>query len=142
MVKYIDASDLILGRMASYAAKQALLGEQVIIVNCEKAVVSGSAAIVKQHKFKRHGGIGRPFHGPYFSRYSDALVRRTVRGMLPFATTRGREAYRRVKCYIGVPENFQNQKFETVRAASSERLASPKHLTIKQVSGMISKHGD
>ena len=42
MVLYIDASDTILGRLASYVAKRALEGEEVIIVNCEKCIVSGN----------------------------------------------------------------------------------------------------
>ena len=40
----IDASNLILGRLATFVAKQALLGEQVFIANCEKSVISGDKA--------------------------------------------------------------------------------------------------
>ena len=36
----IDATNLILGRLASYAAKKAQLGENVDIINCEAAVIT------------------------------------------------------------------------------------------------------
>ena len=38
----INADGLITGRLASYAAKQALLGEKVDIINSEKACITGS----------------------------------------------------------------------------------------------------
>ncbi len=36
----IDANNMILGRLASFAAKKALLGEKIDVINCEKAVIS------------------------------------------------------------------------------------------------------
>ena len=41
----INAENLILGRMTTYAAKKALQGEEVDIVNCEKAIITGIATI-------------------------------------------------------------------------------------------------
>ena len=38
----IDSKNIILGRLASFAAKHALLGENVDIVNCESAVITGN----------------------------------------------------------------------------------------------------
>ena len=47
----IDASNLILGRMASVVAKRLLQGENIIVVNAEKAVVSGKKkAVVRERK--------------------------------------------------------------------------------------------
>jgi large subunit ribosomal protein L13 len=40
-MKIINAEDTILGRLASYIAKEALKGESFIILNCEKAIISG-----------------------------------------------------------------------------------------------------
>ncbi len=37
----INADNLIIGRIASFAAKKALLGEKVVIVNSEEAVMTG-----------------------------------------------------------------------------------------------------
>ena len=38
----IDANELILGRLATQVAKKLLLGVEVQIINCEKAVISGT----------------------------------------------------------------------------------------------------
>ncbi|TAL55726.1 MAG: 50S ribosomal protein L13, partial [Nanoarchaeota archaeon] len=37
----IDAKDSVLGRVATFAAKKALLGDNVIVVNADKAYISG-----------------------------------------------------------------------------------------------------
>ena len=41
-MKVIDGTNAVLGRLASYAAKQALLGEEIVIVNCEKVIITGN----------------------------------------------------------------------------------------------------
>ena len=40
-VKVYDAEQMIVGRLGAKVAKAALLGEDVIIVNAEKAVITG-----------------------------------------------------------------------------------------------------
>ncbi|MBI5073266.1 uL13 family ribosomal protein [Candidatus Woesearchaeota archaeon] len=78
----IDATNLIVGRFATFAAKQALLGEEIAIVNCEKAFITGS----KEHilnEYKRKRSIGTWATGPFYHRQPDRLVRRMIRGMLP-----------------------------------------------------------
>ncbi len=40
-MKVYNGKDLILGRLATVVAKQALLGEEVKVVNCEKIMISG-----------------------------------------------------------------------------------------------------
>src|SRR5437879_6682395 len=42
----VDASNLILGRMASYVAKQALEGKKMVVLNAERAIISGTKARV------------------------------------------------------------------------------------------------
>jgi len=71
----IDAKDMILGRLGSYAAKQALLGNRIDIVNCEESVVSGKKQAVLQQYIRR---IDRkaPGKGPYLYRRPDMFVRR------------------------------------------------------------------
>jgi large subunit ribosomal protein L13 len=103
----IDAERQVLGRMASYAAKKAIMGEQVVVVNCEKAYVSGNPKTIERENLhmitlKNKCNFNK---GPYHSRRPDNYVRRAIRGMLPWKTLRGREAYKRVLVYIGVPEN-------------------------------------
>src|SRR3989344_7656110 len=128
----IDATDLILGRMATVVAKKALIGEKIDIINCENAVVTGDKKnILANYKQKKDRGI--PLHGPYFPRYPDRLVRRTIRGMLPWKRTRGREAFKRVMCYISVPEQFKDKKIETIKEVNVEKLPNTKYLTIKDI---------
>ena len=91
----IDATDLILGRLASYAAKKALLGEKIDIINSEKSVISGKKErIFGDYLRKRQRGI--PLQGPYIPRMADMLVRRTIRGMMPYKTDRGKKAFSNV----------------------------------------------
>ena len=50
-VTMIDASNLILGRMATLVAKSLLQGESVVILNAEKATISGKRlALVKKQR--------------------------------------------------------------------------------------------
>ena len=60
----IDATDLILGRLASFAAKKSLLGETIDIINCENAVVTGNKVLTfDEYKNKIKRG---PCKGPSF----------------------------------------------------------------------------
>lgn len=115
----INADRLILGRMAAIAAKQALLGEEVRIVNCEKAVVIGHRKPVLA-SYKERLKRGQPQQGPFTQRRPDFFVRRTIRGMLPRKKSRGREAYSRIKCYVGIPEELAGKEV-TLKQAENTR---------------------
>jgi len=79
----IDAKGLILGRLASNVAKRLLLGETVIILNAEKVAISGKRKqIVKEAKTFLE--VGHPRKGPFHPRRPDRIIRRTIRGMLPW----------------------------------------------------------
>ena len=83
--RVIDANGLILGRLASKVAKMLLLGENVIIINAEKAIISGNkrttiAAYKERQNIKTHYN---PVKGPFWLKTPHNLVRRTIRGMLP-----------------------------------------------------------
>ncbi len=127
----IDATDIILGRMASFAAKKALEGETVVIVNAEKAVISGNKNNIKR-KYKTRREVGDRHKGPFFPRMPDRIVRRAIRGMLPHKTRRGREAYRRVKVFIGVPKEFEN--IEKLRLEwTADKLKHRKYITVEEL---------
>ena len=117
----IDAKDAILGRLSSYVAKQVLLGNKVDVINCEESVISGKNAAVLQNYIRR---IDRkaPGKGPYFYRRPDMFVKRTIRGMLPFKRARGRDAFKNVKCHIGMPENFRNEKISVLEYTKADKL--------------------
>ena len=129
----IDATDLILGRLASFAAKKALLGEEIKIINSEKAVISGSKRYLLE-RYKAKFDRGATLFGPYFPRRPERIVRRTIRGMLPFKTSRGKDAYKKVMCYIGVPEELADQKPITLKEANASKLPTTKFITISRIS--------
>lgn len=127
----IDAKDLILGRVATVAAKKALLGETVDIVNCEHAVVSGDKQeVLRLYKRKKERGT---FKGPIFFRSPDRFVRRTVRGMLPYKQPKGRAAFERIMCYVGVPPEFAGKKLETIAEANVAKLPSNKYVRVREI---------
>lgn len=128
----IDAKDTILGRLGSYVAKQVLLGNKVNVINCEEAVISGRKDDILDGYIRRLHRKA-PGKGPYFYRRPDMLVRRTIRGMLPFKRARGRDAFKNVKCYIGVPDNLKNEKSLTIEKANVQKLYAADYLKIKDI---------
>lgn len=110
-MRVIDGKDAILGRLASFATKEALKGEDVVIVNCEKVKISGSKKnIEKEFGIKRARG-GSAQKGPYHSKLSEKIVKRVIRGMLPnYREGRGSVAYKRIICYDKIPKEFESSK--------------------------------
>jgi len=120
----VDASNLILGRMATAAAKRLLNGQDIVILNAERAVISGKK-LSRVKEAKRKLEIGHPRKGPYFPRQPDRFVKRVVRGMLPRRKPKGKAAYKRLRVFIGVPKEFENKPTETISGASAEKLRCP-----------------
>lgn len=120
MTTIIDASGLVLGRMATAVAKKAMEGEDVHIVNAEKAIIVGASkkSIQARYKFKREVGTHRK--GPFFPREPHLIVKRTVRGMMPYQKSDGRAAYKRIRAHIGVPRELQGQETITIEAAQKD----------------------
>jgi large subunit ribosomal protein L13 len=50
----------------------------------------------------------------------DRILKRTVRGMIPYKKTTGKEALKRLKVYIGVPPEFEGETLNTITGASAE----------------------
>jgi len=105
----VDAENAILGRLASKIAKELLRGEQIVVINSEKTIVSGNPKAIKKRFFekRRKGDVHK---GPFYPRYPDKLLRRVVRGMLPYKKQRGMKAMRRLRVYMGNPENLKGEK--------------------------------
>jgi large subunit ribosomal protein L13 len=119
----VDASDLILGRAASLIAKRLLNGESIVVVNAEKAVVTGGRKMVIDF-YIANRARGSKRTGPHYPRYPDRIFRRTVRGMLPHLKTRGKVALERLEVYMGVPDAFAaapRQSIEDARARPALR---------------------
>ncbi len=132
---YIDATNQILGRLASIIAKKLLEGHRVIVVNAEKAVVSGErlrvimgyklVEKVKTHYNPYKHGIRRP-KSPH------NIFKRTVRGMLPIDKPRGRNAYKRLRVYIGVPPELSDKEFIRFSEADASRLGH-EYITLGEI---------
>jgi large subunit ribosomal protein L13 len=120
----IDASNLILGRLASVAAKHLLSGKSVVVVNAEKAVVTGERkSILKAaHMRLEIRNLGSKTKSPKHPRMPDGLVRRTVRGMLPRDKPRGKDAFSRLEVYIGVPKEVDTTKATKPKGVESKSL--------------------
>ncbi|MFC1682394.1 50S ribosomal protein L13, partial [Nanoarchaeota archaeon] len=110
-MKIIDGKEAILGRLASYTAKEALKGEEISIVNCEKVIISGNKKNIKEKFEEKRQRVGSGQKGPKISRSMDKIVKRVIRGMLPnHREGRGKETYKRIRCYIGVPKELLYSK--------------------------------
>src|SRR5690348_8695784 len=110
----IDASDVVLGRLASHVA--VLLrgkhkpifaphldtGDFVIVVNAAKVALTGSKLTDK--RLYRHsgypGGISSVTYRDLLAKHPERLVERAVRGMLP-KNSLGRKTLRKLKVYAG-----------------------------------------
>lgn len=133
MIKMIiNADNLILGRMATISAKKALMGENVDIVNCEKAVITGNKREVLE-KFKERNKRGIPAKGPFYPKRADMFVRRSIRGMLPYKQEKGRKAFKKIMCYVGVPEKFKDKNIETIKKADFSKMPVLKYIRVGRI---------
>ena len=120
----IDAEGLIVGRMATYVAKRLLKGEIITIVNAEKAVFSGRKS-GKLHEAKEFLAVGAPMRGPFHYRRPDRIVRKSVNGMLPNKRPKGKLALKRLRVYMGTPDDLKSLKTETLPNAQAKKLTCP-----------------
>ncbi|MHA1933425.1 MAG: 50S ribosomal protein L13 [Promethearchaeota archaeon] len=106
----IDATNKILGRFCSQIAKKALLGEYIVIVNAQDAIISGTKSNIHEKYLARLKvtTATNPLRGPFHERRPDTLMRRVIKQMLPRKKFRGKEALKRVHVYISdIPERFK-----------------------------------
>lgn len=139
MERIIDASDLLLGRLCTRVAKIALLGQDdVHIVNCEKAVISGNKADIVE-KYRHRRARTDPFKGPYPPRRADRIIKRTIRGMLPYKQYKGINAYKKIRCWEGIPAELVGKKTETFESASIKNTTITKFVTIKEIAAEMGR---
>lgn len=111
-VVVIDCKNHLLGRLASIVAKELLNGQRVVCVRCEEINISGS---FYRNKLKFLDSLNKrtntnPAHGPYHMRSPARIFYRTIRGMIPHKSHRGKCAMERLKCFEGVPEQYETSK--------------------------------
>jgi len=119
----VDAEGEILGRLASKVAKlirgkhkvnftpHVDCGDNVIVINAEKVVLTGNKMADKQ--YVRHSGYpgGQSKQNPteVLAKYPERLVERAVKGMLP-KNKLGSALYRNLKVVVGSEHKFEAQK--------------------------------
>lgn len=96
---YVDATETQLGRVGSFVVKQALKGDEVYVLNAEKAIMSGNKKDILSEITNLRNKGGNSLKGPKIPRPPHRLLKRLIRGMLPWDRQRGRDAYKRIKCY-------------------------------------------
>jgi large subunit ribosomal protein L13 len=128
----IDAKDARIGRLSTFVAKKLLEGEEVQVVNAEEAVISGKPQVtIERYTARRQlQQKGNPEKSPYWPKVPDRFVKRLIRGMLPRKKARGREAYGKLRVYIGIP---QDVKGEPVRVEGSELGKLNKYIKIREL---------
>ena len=110
----IDASDVVLGRLASQVAvllrgkhkpifaPHVDTGDFVIVINAGKVALSGNK--LEQKRAYRHsgypGGMHSVSYGELMEKRPDRIVEKAVRGMLP-KNSLGRKTLRKLKVYAG-----------------------------------------
>ncbi|WP_256392113.1 50S ribosomal protein L13 [Natronoarchaeum rubrum] len=125
----VDARDCILGRVASEVAQRAIDGERIAVVNAEDAVITGSEDDVLD-TFETRAEMGSD-RGPYYPKRPDRIFKRSIRGMVPYKTTAGREALENIRVYVGNP---YDEDGEVLEGTSLDRLSNIKFLHLGEVS--------
>src|SRR5947199_104464 len=117
----LDATGHVGGRLASIVAKRERSGEEIVIVNAEKALVLGQPSVGFEQYRARHqrGSTASRMRGigPNYPRRPDMILRRTISRMMPYQQPRGRTALKRLRVYLSVPDEFKEKPLETIEVA-------------------------
>jgi large subunit ribosomal protein L13 len=119
----IDASDVVLGRLASHVAILLMgkhkpifaphldTGDFVIVVNASKVALTGNKLTDK--RLYRHsgypGGISSQTYGELLAKRPERLLESAVKGMLP-KNSLGRNMLRKLKIYAGPDHPHEAQQ--------------------------------
>ena len=135
----VDATNHIAGRLASNVAKLLRKGNRVSIINCDKIMISGkkSSIIGEYEDFLRIHSIIHPQHGPFHPRRPDTIMKRMIRGMLPFEDKpSGKTDFARLRTYIGVPKEVKGlEKIQFEKAKITKD--SSRYTTMAEISRYI-----
>lgn len=123
----IDAADKVLGKVAAKAAhllrgKHKTIyaphvdcGDHVIIINCEKAKLTGNKLTKKYYRYHTGwvGGLKEIRYDELMRKKPEMAMTLAVKGMIP-RTTIGRAAMKRLRVYRGPEHKQAAQKPETI----------------------------
>jgi len=138
MTKIIDGKNAVLGRLASYVAKESLKGEEIVILNCEQIIITGNKKNIEREFEEKRSRFGHSQKGPKHHKTSEKIVKRAIRGMLPdHREGRGKVAFKKIKCYVGVPQEFQEKKKivagkeKTTKFSTVKEFTKPKNISTR-----------
>ncbi len=111
----VDGTNCISGRLCSKVSKLLLQGNRVSVVNSEKVMVSGNKyEVIESYKDKLEvSSVTNPIHGPFHPRRPDTIITKMIRGMVPKRKPSGMQAFKRLRVYIGVPDELKNSTMQT-----------------------------
>ncbi len=136
MVTVIDGRNAVLGRLGSVVAERIMNGEEIVIVNSEAIVVTGERDMIfADYKARVDRGDTTKRKGPFYPRRADLLFKRSVRGMIPWTTTSGRDAFRRLHVFVGTPKQFEEVDKEKVDFAMKK--VTGKYTTLGAISKFL-----
>jgi len=134
----INGKGHVLGRLASIVSKKLLQGEEVVVLNTDKIIITGSKEWAHK-KYKQRidrSSISNPRRmGPKYPRRPDDIFRRTVRGMLPYKKAKGREAFKRLRAYVGVPKEYKEA--ELTQIPEAKRSPIRKGVKLGEISRLL-----
>ncbi|MDQ4050670.1 MAG: 50S ribosomal protein L13 [Thermoproteota archaeon] len=138
----VDATNCVAGRMCSHVSKLLLQGNRVTIVNAEKAMLSGNRYRTIE-SYKEHleiNSVTNPIHGPFHPRRPDTILSKMVRGMVPKRKSDGMNAFKRLRVYMGVPEEMKGAKMESF---DDSKITKPEsyYISIGEVAKQIGWKG-
>ena len=141
-VLYIDATGHIAGRLCSKVASEILRGRKIVVLNAEKAVLSGKrdSIIAEWKQTLELGSKVNPIYGPLHPRKPDNIMWRMVRGMVPKTKPKGTLGLKRLRMYIGVPEKYSGVTLTRFDEAMAKRPL-PMYTTVEELSRNIGWNG-
>lgn len=119
----VDASDKVLGRLASEIARRLRgkhkpeftphidTGDYIVVVNAEKVAVTGNKANAKvyHHHTGHPGGIKSTSYRDMIERHPTRVIENAVKGMLP-RNKLGRSMFAKLKVYAGEQHDHTAQQ--------------------------------
>lgn len=137
----LDATDLVLGRAASTTAKKLLEGNDVVVVNADKAVISGGkkSTLSEYDAWTKIKSLVDPTQGPIHPTRPGDLFRVTVKGMLPMRKAKGKEAFNRLEAYAGIPSDYEGKETESIPGADVNQLGTRRFIRLAELSKGLSE---
>ena len=137
----VDGTNHIAGRLCSHVAKLLINGNRVSIVNSENIMLSGDreAIIEEYRKYLEISSVTNPKFGPFHPRRPDTMISKMVRGMLPKNKPSGKTALKRLRAYLGVPNELKSKKTTQFEDAKIKRPA-PNYTSLGDLGHIVGWH--